>query len=152
MLCFLLQTAASRGEEATVGSSRQRRRHRPLESLPPLVLLFGRVWRRRRLLPLKAAPEEGERRVHHVVSALGGGDVVPFVWKNLDGRKWGGKTAGFRLGSSTIELIPTFTSVQLCVFSTSFLLTSSFWNIFVFRLFLNSMRRNSNVPPQFAHK
>lgn len=52
-----------------------------------LVLLFGRVWRSRRLLLLEAAPEEGERRVHHVAAALGGGDFVPFVGKNLDGRK-----------------------------------------------------------------
>lgn len=54
-----------------------------------LVLLLGRVWRSHRLLLFKAAPEEGEHRVHHVVAALGGGDFVPLVWKNLCGRKMG---------------------------------------------------------------
>lgn len=55
-------------------------------TLRPLVVLFGRL-RSRRLLLLKAAPEEGQHRGHQVVSTLGGGDVVSFIWENLGGEK-----------------------------------------------------------------
>lgn len=84
-----------------------RKSNRPQHPLPEcqelLVLLFGRVWWSRREVLVEAAPEEGERRVHHVVAALGGGDFVPLVWENLDGQEMG-KTAGLSLCWSLFNL------------------------------------------------
>lgn len=56
-------------------------------TLRPLVVLFRRL-RSRRLLLLEAALEEGQHRGHQVVSTLGGGDVVSFIWENLGGEEW----------------------------------------------------------------
>lgn len=84
----LLHIAALQGENKkhrlTTASSSL---HRVTDgTLRPLVVLFGRL-RSRRLLLLKAAPEEGQHRGHQVVSTLGGGDVVSFIWENLGGEK-----------------------------------------------------------------
>lgn len=51
-----------------------------------LVVFFRRL-RVHSLLVLKAAPEEGEHGVQHVVLTLGGGNIVSFIWENLGSRK-----------------------------------------------------------------